>query len=75
MPIRLATQSKLNVENKQDSSLDLGNDQMDYKTTTFNKHQQRYKKRVHCLQSYEFVASVKGEQSKAGVEKYLSVWS
>ena len=35
----LTTQSKLI---NQDSSLDLGNDQMDYKTATIPKHHQRY---------------------------------
>jgi hypothetical protein len=36
-------QSKLKVvDNNQDSSLDLGNDQIDYKTSTIPKHHQRY---------------------------------
>ncbi|CAF4079777.1 unnamed protein product [Rotaria sordida] len=45
------------VDNSQDSSLDLGNDQMDYKTSTINKHYQRrnYVTGVNSISTRPFV--------------------
>jgi hypothetical protein len=34
-------QSEINIDPSQDSLLDLGDDRMDYKTSTISKHHQR----------------------------------
>ncbi|UJR29157.1 hypothetical protein I4U23_010371 [Adineta vaga] len=43
IPIRSGTQSEINIDPSQDSLLDLGDDQMDYKKSTISKHHQRRK--------------------------------